>query len=188
MNIDQASSSSGLALSFTESPMFINPRASDDSSYPAPNMSYDGVLRLPNPLSSGLWTQPASTLRGGFRYLTIVSTGSGLTSISNVTCMISFMPHVNDMRAYSGYFYAKDLGFHDEDLLTKVCNVPHCSSNRSHRSRAFCVDLVRRCLYGTDKHCTFEYGEGGPVRQLARMGEQCYAGRCGSYHHRRREA
>lgn len=188
MNIDQASSSSGLALSFTESPMFISPLTSDDSSYPAPNMSYDGVLHLPHPLSPGLWTQPASTLRGGFRYLTIVSTGSGSTSILNVTCTISFMPHVDNMRAYSGYFYAKDTGFHDEDFLTKVCNVPHCSSRTQPLLTRIYVDLVRRRIYSADKHCTSEYGEGSPVRQLSRLGEQCYARRCGSYHHRRREA
>lgn len=30
------------------------------------------------------------------------------------------MPHVDDMRAYSGYFYASDPVFHDPDFLTKV--------------------------------------------------------------------
>ena len=120
MHIDSASPTSGLALSFTESPMFISPFTSDDSSYPAPNMSYDGVLHLNTPLERGLWTQPSAILRGGFRYLTIASTASGSTTISNVSVAISFMPHVDDLRDYSGYFHAKDPVFHDADFLTKL--------------------------------------------------------------------
>ncbi|EPQ55724.1 Six-hairpin glycosidase [Gloeophyllum trabeum ATCC 11539] len=113
--------SASLALSFTESPLFISPLTSDDSSYPAPNMSYDGVLRVPAPLPSGWWTQPASALRGGFRYLTLVSTSSTPLTISNVSCAISFMPHVDDLRDYAGYFYAQDSsGYEDPDFLTKV--------------------------------------------------------------------
>ncbi|KAJ3524477.1 hypothetical protein NM688_g8554 [Phlebia brevispora] len=120
MRINSASSSSGLALSFTESPLFISPTTSDDSTYPSANMSYDGVLHLTEPLTEGVWTQPTSTLRGGFRFLTIVSTSQSETTISNVSVEISFMPHVEDMRNYSGYFYAKDPVFHDQDFLTKI--------------------------------------------------------------------
>ncbi|KAI0684564.1 glycoside hydrolase family 78 protein [Cytidiella melzeri] len=120
MNIDPSSSLASLALSFTESPMFISPFTSDDSSYPAPNMSYDGILHLTTPLQKAHWTQPAPSLRGGFRYLTVVSTSTSAVSISNVTCSISFMPHVENMRDYSGYFYASDPGFHDQDFLTKI--------------------------------------------------------------------
>ena len=120
IHIDSVSSTSGLALSFTESPMFINPFTSDDSSYPSPNMSYDGVLHLDTPLKRGLWTQPTATLRGGFRYLTIVSTAPGESKISNVSTAISFAPHIENLRDYAGYFYAKDPVFHDEDFLTKV--------------------------------------------------------------------
>ena len=109
-----------MALSFTESPMFISPLNSDDSSYPTPNMSYDGVLHLPTPLRTGLWTQPAGSLRGGFRYLTLVSTSDSKFTVSNISCEISFAPHVADMRDYSGYFFASDPVFHDKDFLTKV--------------------------------------------------------------------
>ncbi|KAK7030185.1 Six-hairpin glycosidase [Favolaschia claudopus] len=127
LNFDSASStgnrkSSSIALSFTESPSFIRPTASDDSSFPDASTTYDGVLSVPIPASPspGLWTQPASSLRGGFRFLTIVSTGTQPVTISNVSCAISFMPHVADLRAYTGYFYAKDEGFHDVDFLTKI--------------------------------------------------------------------
>jgi hypothetical protein len=120
MNLDTISSTSSFSLSFTESPMFIRPTASDDSSYPAENTTFDGVLRVPAPLTRGHWTQPAAALRGGFRYLTIVSTSTASLTISNVSCAISFMPHVTDMTDYSGYFSAQDSGSQDHDFLTKV--------------------------------------------------------------------
>lgn len=120
MHIDAASSSSELALAFTESPMFISPLTSDDSTYPSANTSYDGVLHLAQPLVVGPWTQPTAMLRGGFRYLTISSTAPGSTTISNVSVAISFAPHFEDLRNYSGYFYARDPVFHDPDFLTKV--------------------------------------------------------------------
>ncbi|KAA1466954.1 glycoside hydrolase family 78 protein [Dentipellis sp. KUC8613] len=120
LNFDNASSSSSISLSFTESPTFISPTTSDDSSYPSANTSYDGVLRVPAPLSVGHWTQPASYLRGGFRFLTIVSNSDDPVAISNVSCAISFMPHVSDLRDYAGYFYALDPTFHDKDFLTKI--------------------------------------------------------------------
>ncbi|KAJ3822380.1 glycoside hydrolase family 78 protein [Lentinula raphanica] len=122
MNFDSInSSSSSISLAFTESPMFISPTLSDDSSFPIATMNYDGVLSVPAPLDVGFWTQPAFSLRGGFRFLTIASTGDEFPiTISNVSCNISFMPHVEDMTAYTGYFYAKDTEFEDEDFLTKL--------------------------------------------------------------------
>ncbi|KAG7443761.1 Six-hairpin glycosidase [Guyanagaster necrorhizus] len=120
LNFDAVGNTSSVSLSFTESPMFVNPLASDDSSYPAPNMTYDGVFTIPAPLSKGYWTQPSYSLRGGFRYLTIVSHSETALEISNVSCAISFMPHVENLRAYTGYFYASDPVFHDPDFLTKV--------------------------------------------------------------------
>ncbi|KAL0569902.1 hypothetical protein V5O48_012059 [Marasmius crinis-equi] len=114
------SSAAPFALSFTESPQFISPESSDDSSFPDASQTYDGILSVPRP-NSGFWTQPAATLRGGFRFLTIVSNST--LSLRNVTCEISFLPHIPDdeMRSYSGYFYAKDrTGFNDEDFLTKL--------------------------------------------------------------------
>ncbi|TFK60970.1 Six-hairpin glycosidase [Pluteus cervinus] len=127
-----------ISLSFTESPLFIRPNASDDSSYPSPNNTYDGILTASVPAlptsgnsTSVYWTQPSAWLRGGFRYLTISLIGGQDTelTISNVSCSISFMPHVEDLRAYSGYFYAPQSvkatgneasGFTDPDFLTKI--------------------------------------------------------------------
>ena len=80
----------------------------------------EGVEPLLAPLSTGLWTQPASWLRGGFRFLTIASTADALVTLSNVSCFITFMPHVDNLRDYGGYFYAKDPGSADADFLTKL--------------------------------------------------------------------
>lgn len=100
--------------------MFISPLSSDDSTNSSPNMSYDGVLHVATPLVPGFWTQPVSSLRGGFRFLTLVSTSDSAVSVSNISCTTSFMPHVENLREYSGYFYTEDPIFHDKDFLTKV--------------------------------------------------------------------
>ncbi|KAG7094575.1 hypothetical protein E1B28_005402 [Marasmius oreades] len=111
-------STSSFSLSFTESPQFISTTSSDDSSFPSFDQTFDGILKVSS--RAGLWTQPSATLRGGFRFLTIISNVNNLR-LSNVTCAISFMPHMEDMRSYAGYFWAKDTsGFHDEDFLTKL--------------------------------------------------------------------
>ncbi|KAL1659380.1 Six-hairpin glycosidase-like protein [Schizophyllum commune] len=121
VNIDsEASSDASLALTFTESPLFVNPLLSDDSSISAPNMSVDGALSVSGPLEKVLWTQPVASQRGGFRYLTISLTAGESVALSNVSCAITFMPHVEDLRDYSGYFYAPDPEGEDEDLLTKI--------------------------------------------------------------------
>ncbi|KAJ7466205.1 Six-hairpin glycosidase [Mycena galericulata] len=120
LNFDTVAENSSIALSFTESPEFIRPTASDDSTTPDATTTYDGVLNVPAPLATGYWTQPAFALRGGFRFLTLVSTGMAAVTLSNVSCAISFMPHVDDLRAYTGYFSAPDPGFHDPDFLTKI--------------------------------------------------------------------
>lgn len=122
LTVDNSTLASSLALSFTESPLYISPLTSDDSAVQDANMSYDGVMPIPAPLEKGLWTAPAYRLRGGFRYLTVVSTSNDPVTISNISCAISFMPHWEDLRNYTGYFYAPDLESDDEDFLTKVGN------------------------------------------------------------------
>lgn len=119
MNINPSSDNSTFALSFTESPLFISPTTSDDSASSSANISFDGVLEVHSPVPTGFWTQPADRLRGGFRYLTIVSQSDSI-AISNVSCSISFAPHVENLQDYSGYFYASDPVFHDKNFLTKL--------------------------------------------------------------------
>jgi len=101
MNIKQ-SNSSELSISFSESPVFVRPYYSDDSSYPSANTTYDGHITVAAQSGEYTWTQPAETLRGGFRYLTIAVDGVEPVDIANISCAISFMPHVEDLRAYTG--------------------------------------------------------------------------------------
>ena len=118
--VSRSSENSSLSLSFTESALFISPLTSDDSVSSTASQDYDGVLPIPAPLNTGLWTSPKERSRGGFRFLTIVSNDDSTVTISNVSCSITFSPHIEDLRDYSGYFYAKDPVFHDEDFLTKI--------------------------------------------------------------------
>lgn len=157
LNIDSAPTGSALALSFTESPEFIRPTFSDDSSFPSANTTYDGVLRVKTPLVAGLWQQPAGSLRGGFRYLTLVSNSNSPLTLSNVTCEISFMPHFPDLRAYTGYFSAKHPTFHDEDFLTKSCVYHLPLKLFSLLIDYYSFSLVRGWIYCSDKHSSFEY-------------------------------
>ncbi|VDC03801.1 unnamed protein product [Peniophora sp. CBMAI 1063] len=120
MSFSNASDDASVALAWTESPLYISPTQSDSSSNIVADSNSDGVLTVSAPLPSGVWTQPAPTLRGGFRFLTISLAAGSSVTISNVSLEITFMPDTDDLRAYTGYFYAQDPGQADEDLLTRV--------------------------------------------------------------------
>ncbi|KAF5385994.1 hypothetical protein D9615_002248 [Tricholomella constricta] len=118
--IDEATPKSTLSLSFTESSEFISPIRSDDSCHSSVTMDSDGVQSLPSPLSIGTFTQTIGQQRGGFKYLTIVSNSDAPVTISNVSVHTTWMPHWDDLRAYTGYFFARDPGFHDPHFLNKL--------------------------------------------------------------------
>ncbi|PBK74349.1 glycoside hydrolase family 78 protein [Armillaria solidipes] len=118
--VDAASENTSLTLSFSESPLFISPHQSDDACHSNPFMNGDGAQILSLPTPSGKVTQTLAQQRGGFRYLTISTTTDDPVSISDVLVNITFMPHWNDLRAYSGYFFAEDPVFGDPDFLTKL--------------------------------------------------------------------
>jgi hypothetical protein len=120
LTINNASSNSALSLSFTESSQFISPLHSDDTCHAVPTSDSDGVQALPFPLAAGIFTQTFGQQRGGFRYLTIVSNSDAPVTISNVSLHSTWMPHWNDLRAYTGYFFTHDPGFHDTEFLTKL--------------------------------------------------------------------
>ncbi|KAJ6603318.1 glycoside hydrolase family 78 protein [Mycena vulgaris] len=104
----------------TNSELLVNNAGSATLSGQGTWIALDFGVEVPAPLATGHWTQPSFSLRGGFRFLTIVSTSAAAVTISNVSCSISFMPHVDDLRAYTGYFSAPDPGFHDPNFLTKI--------------------------------------------------------------------
>ncbi|KAJ7328778.1 glycoside hydrolase family 78 protein [Mycena albidolilacea] len=120
LTINNATASSQFSFSFTESAQFINPKLSDDSCHVVSTQDADGVQSFRAPLTTGLLTQTIGQQRGGFRFLTIVSNSADPLTISNISLAITFMPHWDDLRAYPGYFYAPDPGFHDVDFLTKL--------------------------------------------------------------------
>lgn len=120
-NINRASPDAVLSLSFTESSEFINPAASDDTCLSGDTPHPDGVQTLPLPLRTGTnFMQTTGEQRGGFRFLTIVSNANAAVSISNVSVHLTFMPHWDELRAYTGYFSTQDPTFHDPDFLTKL--------------------------------------------------------------------
>lgn len=120
LTVNKAARGSALSLSFTESSQFISPINSDDSCHTTPALNGDGVQSLPSPLAVGTFTQSIGQQRGGFKYLTIVSNSDTPVTISNVSLHTTWMPHWDDLRAYTGYFFAHDPGFHDVDFLTKL--------------------------------------------------------------------
>jgi hypothetical protein len=83
-------------------------------------MDSDGVQSLPTPLKEGKFTQTIGEQRGGFRYLTLVANSNGTVSIADVGVEITFMPHWDDLHAYTGYFFARDEHFDDVDFLTRL--------------------------------------------------------------------
>ncbi|CAK5269996.1 unnamed protein product [Mycena citricolor] len=120
LTVNSATQRSQFSLSFTESAEFISPHNSDDSCQVSPLHNFDGVQSFRAPLPVGLITQTVGQQRGGFRFLTIVADGADPLTISNISLALTFMPHWDDLRAYPGYFFAPDPGFHDINFLTKI--------------------------------------------------------------------
>ncbi|KAF9447500.1 glycoside hydrolase family 78 protein [Macrolepiota fuliginosa MF-IS2] len=120
LTVADATSDSRLSLSFTESAEFISPVDSDDSCRTVATMNGDGVQSLPVPLQQGELMQTVAQQRGGFRFMTIVSNSDSPVSIADVGVQNTFMPHWDDLRAYTGYFFTHDPSFHDPDFLTRL--------------------------------------------------------------------
>ncbi|KII96164.1 glycoside hydrolase family 78 protein [Plicaturopsis crispa FD-325 SS-3] len=120
LHIDQATNASAFSLSFTESPLYISPTESDGSSFIVQTQNSDGVEAVSAPLTVGTFTQPPGLLRGGFRYLTVVSNAADNLTFSNPTVNITFQSHKDNLTAYTGYFSTSDTGFSDKDFLTKL--------------------------------------------------------------------
>lgn len=152
LTLAPSSLNASLSLAFTESPLFIGP-VSDDSSFPSANQSYDGALALPSPLPSGSWTMPTEKLRGGFRYLTIVSTSMDSVTVLNVTVAIEFMPHWDDLRAYTGYFYANGQEILNKAWYAGVSNFFFVSDSKMTRGSRRTPSKQTLCLCTQDVKC-----------------------------------
>jgi hypothetical protein len=135
----------------------------------------DGVLSIASPLPTGYWTQPAYALRGGFRYLTIVSTSDEPVSFSNLSCAISFSPSSANLRDYSGYFYAEDPVSDDKNFLTKG-ELYSMILNGTELDAFFVSSLVLGSIYRANKRCTPKHGTSDTSGEI-RMGKQCHTWR-----------
>jgi hypothetical protein len=158
LTIDDATSSSQFSFSFTESAEFISPNQSDDSCHSVATENFDGVQSFRAPLSKGLLTQTIGQQRGGFRFLTIVSNSADPLTISNISLAITFMPHWEDLRAYPGYFFAPDPGFHDVNFLTKLWYAGGLNSFWTEGEHIIDSLSLRR-IYCSNQHNRFSPGQ-----------------------------
>ena len=92
-----------LGLAFSESSQYIG-TTSDASNG---GSGSDGAIQA-DVTPGGAWTMPQSSLRGGFRYLTLFGTSDGPVSVSGVSLAISFAPTQANLRSYDNYFYSSD--------------------------------------------------------------------------------
>src|SRR3954453_8447521 len=79
------------------------------TSVEAPNrVRITPALAGPHPAGTTVGLGPESTLRGGFRYLTVVNRTGGSLELTGVSVDITFAPQMSDLRAYENYFYSSD--------------------------------------------------------------------------------
>ncbi|MCJ1331883.1 hypothetical protein MMC10_008575 [Thelotrema lepadinum] len=102
MNIGSQGSSS-VALTYSESSLWINGEACDGTA--------DAGLDAPyfiNSTGPGTYTVDREYERGGFRYLSLINHGDSSVELSNLTVNFTAMPHFQELGAYSGYFHSND--------------------------------------------------------------------------------
>lgn len=92
-----------LGLAFTESSQYVG--TSSDASNGGGGA--DGAIHA-DATADSTWTMPQDKLRGGFRYLTLFTDGTGTIAIDDVSLTISFTPSMTDLRDYDNYFYSSD--------------------------------------------------------------------------------
>lgn len=102
-----------LSLAFAESPAHVGP-ISDDATGSIASQDWDRELNVTVDAGDGVvYTMSQERFRGGYRFMTIVANEP--VTISNITCAIGFSPSQEDLRDYSGYFYAPG-----QDLLSRI--------------------------------------------------------------------
>lgn len=102
-----------IGLAFTEAKNYIG-RKSDSSN--GGTGQDNALLFALEGTHEGHYTMPTSSLRGGFRYLTIflVAEADACVTLRNINLEISFQPTWPNLRAYQGYFYSS------EELLDRI--------------------------------------------------------------------
>ncbi|CAG8092468.1 unnamed protein product [Penicillium salamii] len=110
LDVGSASSSSAfLGVTFSESSLWINEQASDATG----DTGLDMPLWFPVGKGAGKYTPEEKHIRGGFRYLTVVSNTTATVQIRGVRVNYTAAPD-QDLRAYTGYFHS------DDELINKI--------------------------------------------------------------------
>jgi hypothetical protein len=104
-----SSSDAQIGLTYTESSLWINAKASDATA----DAGLDEVLWLPVGKGPGTYTVDRYHERGAFRYLSLVSNYNGTIEVTSVETNFTAAP-VQDLRAYKGYFHCND------ELLNRI--------------------------------------------------------------------
>ncbi|KAL1849846.1 hypothetical protein Daus18300_013159 [Diaporthe australafricana] len=99
-----------LALTFTESSLWINGKASDGTA----DAGLDTPLYLSVGAGPGTYTVDDQYERGGFRYLSVVSNSSGSIEVESVVVDYRAAPAMEDLTSYTGYFHSND------ELLNRI--------------------------------------------------------------------
>lgn len=98
-----------LAVTFTESSLWIDGRASDATA----DAGLDTPLYLPVGNGPGTYTVGKEFDRGAFRYLSIVSNSSAAIEVQSVAVEFKAAP-TQELRDYTGYFHSND------ELLNRI--------------------------------------------------------------------
>jgi hypothetical protein len=110
LDVGHASSSSAfLGVTFCESSLYISNQASDGTA----DAGLDTPLWFPVGKGAGEYTPEEKYLRGGFRYLTVVSNTTATVPVHSLRVNYTAAPD-QDLRAYTGYFHS------DDDLVNKI--------------------------------------------------------------------
>jgi hypothetical protein len=104
-----SSSSAFLGITFSESNLYISNQASDATA----DAGLDTPLWFNVGKGAGKYTPDEKYLRGGFRYLTIVSNTTATVPVKSLRVNFLAAPD-QDLRAYSGYFHS------DDELVNKI--------------------------------------------------------------------
>ncbi|CAG8045141.1 unnamed protein product [Penicillium nalgiovense] len=104
-----SSSSAFLGVTFSESSLYISNQASDATA----DAGLDTPLWFNVGKGAGKYTPEEKYLRGGFRYLTVVSNTTATVSLKSLRVKFTAAPD-QDLRAYTGYFHS------DDELINKI--------------------------------------------------------------------
>lgn len=110
LDVGSASSPSAfLGVTFSESSLFVRHEASDGTS----DAGLDSPLWFPVGRGAGHYAPEKKHLRGGLRYLTLVSNTTATIPVHHLHINFTAAP-TQDLRRYTGYFHS------DDELLNKI--------------------------------------------------------------------